>query len=421
MDCPGVLAVPLGSVVVFTPTIVTKWEKDIPEKIVKSRRGKMKLVSRDIDKNSSGCVTLIPDEPEDMWHAYNLVMIGDELRSTTIRKVQNESATGSVSVNKVRTTLTIRVETIDFDTQGCVLRVKGRNIQENQYVKMGAYHTLDLELNRKFTLGKQEWDSICLERIDNACDPTQHADVAAIVMQEGLAHLCLITPNMTLVRAKLETNIPRKRKGSCAQHDKALNRFYDQIIQAVLRHVNFDVVKCVLVASPGFVKDQFVEYMFHQAVKMEYKNLIENKSKFIMVHSSSGFKHALKEILQDSAVTAKLSDTKAAGEVKALDDFYQMLQNDPNRAFYGANHVEKAAELQAVETLLITDELFRCQDIKQRKRYVSMVDTVKESGGDVKIFSSLHVSGEQLGQLSGIAAILRFPMHDEEEDDSDDD
>jgi stalled ribosome rescue protein Dom34 len=53
-----------------------------------------------------------------------------------IRKVQTESATGSVSVNKVRTTLTIKVETIDFDTQGCVLRVKGRNIQENQYVKV---------------------------------------------------------------------------------------------------------------------------------------------------------------------------------------------------------------------------------------------------------------------------------------------
>jgi len=31
----------------------------------------------------------------------------------------------------------------------------------------------------------------------------------------------------------------------------------------------------------------------------------------------------------------RLSDTKAAAEVKALEDFYSMLQNDPNRAFYG--------------------------------------------------------------------------------------
>ena len=55
---------------------------------------------------------------------------------------------------------------------------------------------------------------------ETACDPTKHADLAAVVMQEGLAHLCLITSNMTLVRAKIETNIPRKRKGMCQQHDK---------------------------------------------------------------------------------------------------------------------------------------------------------------------------------------------------------
>ena len=41
------------------------------------------------------------------------------------------------------------------------------------------------------------------------------------------------------------------------------------------------------------------------------------------------------EVLQDPTITSKLADTKASGEVKVLDDFYQMLQNDPNRAFYG--------------------------------------------------------------------------------------
>lgn len=376
----------------------------------------MKQIFRNIDKYNAGSVELVPEEPEDMWHAYNLVAVGDTLRSTTIRKVQTESATGSVSVNKVRTTLTIQVETIDFDTQGCVLRVKGRNIQENQYVKMGAYHTLDLELNRKFALGKHEWDSVAIDRIDMACDPTQHADLAAVIMQEGLAHVCLITPNMTLLRAKIETTIPRKRKGMCAQHDKGLTKFYDQIIQAVLRHVNFDIVKCVLIASPGFVKDQFAEYMFTMAVKMDWKILTDNKSKFVLVHSSSGFKHSLKEVLQDPSLAPRLADTKASAEVKALDEFYQMLMNDADRASYGVKHVEKAVDLQAVEVLLISDELFRAQDVQKRKRYIKIVDGVKENGGEVRIFSSLHVSGEQLGQLSGVAAILRFPIHDDDDD-----
>lgn len=41
-------------------------------------------------------------------------------------------------------------------------------------------------------------------------------------------------------------------------------------------------------------QDQFMAYMMDQAIKMEYKVLIDNKPKFVMVHSSSGFKHSLK-------------------------------------------------------------------------------------------------------------------------------
>ncbi|XP_056645018.1 protein pelota isoform X2 [Diorhabda sublineata] len=351
-----------------------------------------------------------------MWHAYNLIAEGDSVRSTTIRKVQTESSTGSSSSNRVRTTLTISVENIDFDTQACMLRLKGRNIEENQYVKMGAYHTLDLELNRKFSLKKHEWDSVSLERIDMACDPTKSADVAAVIMQEGLAHICLITSSMTLVRAKIDVNIPRKRKGFVQQHEKGLAKFYDNVMQAILRHVNFDVVKCVLIASPGFVKDQFYEYMFQTAVKTDNKVLLDNKPKFMLVHSSSGFKHSLQEVLQDPSVVNKISDTKAAGEVKILENFYTMLQCEPSKAFYGKKHVEAANAEQAVEILLISDNLFRCQDVKLRKEYVDLVDSVRDSGGEVRIFSSLHISGEQLEQLTGIAAILRFPMPELEED-----
>lgn len=81
--------------------------------------------------------------------------------------------------------LTISIETIDYDFDGCLLRVKGKNIEENQYVKMGQYHTLDIELNRKFTLRKPEWDTYSLDRLELACDPTKSADLAAIVMDEG--------------------------------------------------------------------------------------------------------------------------------------------------------------------------------------------------------------------------------------------
>ncbi|KAK9965342.1 hypothetical protein ABG768_004440 [Culter alburnus] len=383
----------------------------------------MKLVHKDIEKDNAGQVTLIPDEAEDMWHTYNLLQVGDSLRASTIRKVQTESSTGSVGSSRVRTTLTLCVETIDFDSQACQLRVKGTNIQENQYVKMGAYHTIELELNRKFTLAKKVWDSVVLDRIEQACDPAQKADVAAVVMQEGLANLVLVTPAMTLLRAKVEVTIPRKRKGSCAQHDKALDRFYEAVMQGILRHFNFDVVKCILVASPGFVKDQFISYLFKEAVRQDCKILLENRSKFMVVHSSSGHKYSLKEVLCDPAVTARLSDTKAAGEVKALEDFYKMLQQEPDRAFYGLAHVERASEALAIDVLMISDKLFRHQDIATRGRYVRLVDSVKENGGTVRYLYMTFQS--KLNQLSGVAAILRFPIADvseaEEDSSSDED
>uniref|UniRef100_A0A803J6A9 Protein pelota homolog n=1 Tax=Xenopus tropicalis TaxID=8364 RepID=A0A803J6A9_XENTR len=322
-------------------------------------------------------VTLIPEEAEDMWHTYNLMQVGDSLRASTIRKVQTESSTGSVGSNRIRTTLTICVETIDFDSQACQLRVKGINIQENQYVKMGAYHTIELEPNRKFTLAKKQWDSVVLERIEQACDPAFSADVGAVVMQEGLAHICLVTPSMTLLRAKIETSIPRKRRGNCTQHEKALEKFYEQVMQGILRHINFDASPC-----------QFCEFLFLRAVKQDIKLLLENRGKFLQVHSSSGHKYSL-------TGNGHCGAPFAASEIKALGDFYKMLQHEPDRAFYGIKQVEKANEALAIDILLVTDELFRHQDVPTRTRYVRLVDSVKDNGGTVRIFSSLHVSGER--------------------------
>jgi len=380
----------------------------------------MKLLGKELERDSSGSLTLIPEEEEDMWHVYNLVTVGDEVRASTIRKVTSESATGSTTSNRVRTTLTIEVTDVEYDVQGCRLRLKGKNVRENAHVKMGAYHTIDVEPNRKFTLSKQEWDSVALERIDLATDPAKHADLAAVIMHEGLANVCLVTSSMTLVRAKIDVSIPRKRRGYTSQHEKGLTRFYDQVLQAVVRHVDFNVVKAVVVASPGFVKDKFLEFAFAEAVKNDLKVILENRSKFVPVHASSAFKHSLKEVLQDPAVQARLSDTKAAEEIRALDAFKKTLASDPLRACYGPKHVAMAVEQQAVETLLISDRLFRARDPAERRKYVQMVDSVREFGGEARVFSSLHISGEQLDQLTGLAAVLRFPMPELDEDSGDD-
>ena len=51
----------------------------------------------------------------------------------------------------------------------------------------------------------------------------------------------------------------------------------------------------------------------------------------------------------------------------------------------------------------------------QRKKWVRLVEEVQKSGGTCVIFSGAHVAGEQLTNLTGVAAILRFPLPDLED------
>jgi len=323
--------------------------------------------------------------------------------------VVNETATGSTGARRVKVTLTISVEKVEYDSEANIVSVKGKSIEENKYVRRGQYHTLDLELNQKFYLTKPLWDSLALSQLNNACDSTRNAEVAIVIMQEGLAFVCLLTTNMTVQKAKIEVNIPRKRKNFCSQHKKGLEEFYEQTLQAMLKHINFETIKCIVIASPGFVKDQFNEYLWQQATSKELKMLLDSRQKFLVAHSSTGFKHSIREVLSDPLIAPKLEDTKAAQELKIWNKFQNLLGQEPNKAIYGLRDVETAHHYEAISCLMLSDMLFRSNNLALRKKYSQLLYQVK-GYADVRVFSSMHLSGQQLNQLSGIAAILKFEV-----------
>eukprot|EP01083_Nonionella_stella_P296251 1006467_1 len=173
----------------------------------------MKILFKKIIKDGSGEIKVDCEIAEDFWHVYNLLRIGDHLTSVTIRNVSQISSTGSSNTKRIKTRITLLIDTIDYDTSTSSMRVKGTNIIENKHISLGQSHTIDLCLNRPFTIHKKKWDMIDLKRIDMASNPAKSADLAVIVMEHGLAHLCLITSEMTITKAKIDKKIPRKRIG----------------------------------------------------------------------------------------------------------------------------------------------------------------------------------------------------------------
>jgi len=298
--------------------------------------------------------------------------------------------------------------------------------EENKHVKVGAHHTLDLELQRNFTLEKSEgWDSVALDVVRDAIREDKEGVVPAVVMQEGMANICLITEHQTVLKQRVETSVPKKRAGRAGDHDKGLEGFYRTTLDTLLRHVDIAEKRPLLLASPGFIAAGFQKYILDEASRTANKAVLGNKDNFIVIHSSSGHLHSLNEVLKSPEVLVKLKDTKYARETRLVDDFMTLLRKDDGRAWYGPGEVEKAVEKGAVGrgggVLLISNSLFRSQEIGTRKRWVTLVDKVKEEGGDARILSSDHESGKRLEGLGGIAAILTFPLDDLDDDEEDDD
>lgn len=63
--------------------------------------------------------------------------------------------------------------------------MRGRNAFDTEYVKAGAYHTLEIEPQRAFEIHKFSWDVLDLDRLQQACDPAASADLAAVLITVG--------------------------------------------------------------------------------------------------------------------------------------------------------------------------------------------------------------------------------------------
>ncbi|KAK9423816.1 putative Protein DOM34-like protein [Seiridium unicorne] len=369
-------------------------------------------------------VTLLPVEPEDMWHANNLISPEDVIKAHAVRKVKSESKTGSTQTERVHTELTIRVTSTFFDTAASQLHVSGTVIVENSFVNIGQYHTLDLELNRPFTIWKSlGWDSVAQETLQEALKQDKEGAVAAVVMQEGVANICLITEFRTILKQRVESTIPKKRAAKSDQ-TSGMTRFYDKVLGTLMRSIDFDTPRPLLLASPGFVAGDFKKFIQKEGTQKGDKAMIALAKEATVVHSSSGHLHSLNEIMKSPEVLATMKDMKFSKESRAMDELWGRLRNDDGRAWYGISTVEKAVNEGAVGrgggVLLVNNSLFRSLDIATRKRYVGLVDKVRQDGGDARILSSDHESGQRLDALGGVAAILTYPIHDLDEEDEGD-
>eukprot|EP00347_Sterkiella_histriomuscorum_P014183 403361845 len=365
-------------------------------------------------------------DTDDAWNLYNLMNIGDLVKGSAYRKIQKESYSGLVQNIKRKFDCVLRVESFEFDPEADAIRITGINAQENKYLKLGQYQSIEIQAPKTLTLIKTNFDIVHHKKLNDAVEMHNLGHVCVIVMEEGIAHLFLVGKNTSKLKAKIEKSISKK-KAFAQQHDKQKNKFFEQVLQALIQHFvqGAKNLKSIVVGSPGFVKEAFYEYMKQESQKQHNVFLKQCLDRIILTHTSSGFKHSLQEVINSRTVQDQINNLSVFSESVTLEKFFEILSLDPDRCCYGQRSVDFAMKAQAVETLLISDKLFRAKNVATRKLYVGMVEEAERNGLKNIIFSSMNPSGDRLNNLSGVAAILRYPLQglddiDEEDIDLDD-
>jgi protein pelota len=363
----------------------------------------------DLEAFQSGKVDIIIDNDEDLWILYNLIAKGDYIKTAMFRKVQHESGGGKVSSTKKKLIITIKIEEIEYCQEDDIIRIKGKNTSENEYISIGQFQTAEISKGSFFTLFKYYWDDIHIETLKNATDKTITSDVAAIIMEEGIAHLYFINNNQTVLHGKINQSIPKKRNGS-TQYNKSKKNFFTKILNNLVKEINFENCKCVIIASPGFTKDEFGNFMtdeINNNLKV-YQTIKNNLSKIIYCHSSSGYKQSLEEILSKPEIKKLIKDTKCIEENTIMEKFNEILGTDMDKAFFGLKSFEIAYSNNAINTVILTDNFLRKISPTTRKKLSLNLKNLKNKGIQVFKFSSQHVTGEKVDAFGGIIGILNY-------------
>jgi len=150
-------------------------------------------------------------------------------------------------------------------------------------------------------------------------------------------------------------------------------------------------IKGILLGGPGPAKNEFFEKNY---LKTDIKNQVLGV-KNVGYTDETG----LEELVERSQDL--LAEAAVAKEKALVQKFFEELKKNSGMVVYGMDDVKKAMEIGAVDLIIISDGI-------EEEVIDKLKEDAKKYGTTLEIISRDTREGEQLFQLSGIAAFLRW-------------
>jgi protein pelota len=346
-------------------------------------------------------VKVLPENPDDFWHLYNIVRKGDLVYARTTREIKSDEKYGRPKRGeRIPVFLGVEVEEVDWDKFLGRLRVHGVIREGPDDVPGGAHHTLNITLNTPMTIIKKRWAEHDLERLKRASRTSEKPIVIISIDDEGYA---IATTAQYGIDQKVEQRIRLPGKLEEDKRNAALNVYFRGALSS-LREVWQQTRSPVAIIGVGFVKDDFAVFVRNEDAELA-KSVVDVKS------VNSGGSSGISEALRSGILLKTVNQLRVSEETAAIEEVLKRLGKNERNVTYGLDVVETAAKLGAVEKLMVADRLLRDADDEKRLRIEEVMDAVEQKGkGITLIVSTEHEAGSKLVSLGGVAALLRFPI-----------
>ncbi len=361
-------------------------------------RTALKILEKRLKK---GRIKIVPESADDLWHLYNLIERNDEVYARTTRQVKVEQDFSRPKEGRrVPVFLGVRVEDVAWDKSLNRLRVHGIVCEAPEEINVkGYHHTINVTVAKPVTIVKHRWLKHHLDRLKRA-SRVEETPILMVSMDDEEYCIAALRQYGVEVKAEVRTRLPGKMETE--RRTKAKAEFFKGALKT-LREAWINSHNPIVILGPGFVKDEFVNYLKRTASDLA-QDILDVKGV-----NSAGVA-GIQEALRSGVLTKALKHLRLVEESRAVEEILERLGRGRLDVTYGLADVEKAKTFGAVEKLLLTDNTLREADDEERLTLESIMREVEEKGGKIMVVSAEHEAGEKLLALGGIAALLRFPI-----------
>ncbi|QLG62576.1 mRNA surveillance protein pelota [Halorarum salinum] len=339
-------------------------------------------------------LTVVPETTDDLWHLSHVLEPGDHVEADTTRRVQrDDDRLRDTGGEREHMRVTLEVEDVEFARFANRLRVGGVIVGCSREDELGHHHTINVEERSELTVEKR-FKPDQMERIEEAEEATDAPDVAIATVEEGAAYVHTVQQYGTEEYASFTKPTG---KGEFARPREEL---FAELGDA-LAHLD---PEAIILAGPGFTKNDARDH-----VAEEHRELAD---RITVVDTSAAGDRGVHEVLKRGAVADVQRETRIAREAELIDELTERIAEGA-KATYGVEETMEAAEFGAVETLLVLDERLRSERQGEGDWSIDandLIEEVEQKGGDVVVFSEEFAPGQQLRNLGGVAALLRYRL-----------